>query len=271
MATPIGNLGDMVPRGLEVLQQVDWIAAEDTRHSGRLLAHFAIATPMVAYHDHSDDRQLAKILALLAAGHSVALITDAGTPLISDPGFKLVREARGQGVKVSPVPGCCAAVAALSAAGLPSNSFAFEGFLPARQGPRLSSLQALRREARTLVFYEAPHRILETLADMAAVFGPGREAVAARELTKTHETFLTGTLEQLVALVAGDSNQQRGEIVLMVRGAVAAELSDDDREQRRVLAVLVEELPIKQAAALTAKLTGGNKKQLYQLAVALKN
>ncbi len=271
MATPIGNLGDMVPRGLEVLQQVDWIAAEDTRHSGRLLAHFAIATPMVAYHDHSDDRQLAKILALLAAGHSVALITDAGTPLISDPGFKLVREARGQGVKVSPVPGCCAAVAALSAAGLPSNSFAFEGFLPARQGPRLSSLQALRREARTLVFYEAPHRILETLADMATVFGPDREAVVARELTKTHETFLTGTLEQLVALVAGDSNQQRGEIVLMVRGAVAAELSDDDREQRRVLAVLVEELPIKQAAALTAKLTGGNKKQLYQLAVALKN
>lgn len=271
VATPIGNLGDMVPRGLEVLQRADWVAAEDTRHSGRLLAHFAIDTPMLSYHDHSDDRELGRILEVLASGKTVALITDAGTPLISDPGYRLVREARSLGVNVVPIPGCCAAIAALSAAGIPSNRFSFEGFLPAKGGQRLKALQNLLRETRTLIFYEAPHRILETLQDMAASFGPDREAVMARELTKTHETFLTGNLAELVEQVAADSNQQRGEIVLIVRGASDEELNSDQQEQLRVLSVLLEELPGKQAAALAAKITGGNKKQLYQLAVQLKH
>ncbi|MGD9660184.1 MAG: 16S rRNA (cytidine(1402)-2'-O)-methyltransferase [Porticoccaceae bacterium] len=270
VATPIGNLGDMVPRGLEVLQRAHWIAAEDTRHSGRLLAHFAITTPMLAYHDHSDDRQLSRILDLLAQGQNVALITDAGTPLISDPGYRLVREARNQGGAVIPIPGCCAAIAALSAAGIPSNRFSFEGFLPARQGQRQKALQTLVRETRTLIFYEAPHRILETLEDMVTIFGAQREAVVARELTKSHETFLHGSVADLVVKVAADSNQQRGEIVIIVHGAVAADLDGDEQEQLRVLAILLEDLPGKQAASLAAKITGGNKKQLYQLAVDLK-
>lgn len=271
MATPIGNLGDMVPRGLEVLQRVDWVAAEDTRHSGRLLAHFDISTPMLAYHDHSDDRELRRILDVLTNGKNVALITDAGTPLISDPGYRLVREARVLGAQVIPIPGCCAVIAALCAAGIPSNRFTFEGFLPSKGGQRLKTLQTLVREERTLIFYEAPHRILETLEAMAATFGAEREAVVARELTKTHETFLTGSLAELVAKVAADSNQQRGEIVVIVRGVDESHLQADDVEQRRVLALLLEELPGKQAAALAAKITGGNKKQLYQLAVELKH
>ncbi|MCK9504957.1 MAG: 16S rRNA (cytidine(1402)-2'-O)-methyltransferase [Porticoccaceae bacterium] len=271
VATPIGNLGDMVPRGLEVLQRAHWIAAEDTRHSGRLLAHFDIGTPMLAYHDHSDDRQLNRILDLLAQGQDVALISDAGTPLISDPGYRLVREARKQGATIIPIPGCCAAIAALSAAGIPSNRFSFEGFLPAKQGQRQKALQTLRREPRTLIFYEAPHRILETLEDMGRIFGAQREAVVARELTKSHETFLYGNLVDLAAKVAADSNQQRGEIVIIVRGASDVDLDGDDQEQLRVLSILLEDLPGKQAAALAAKITGGNKKQLYQLAVELKN
>ncbi|MFA5631230.1 MAG: 16S rRNA (cytidine(1402)-2'-O)-methyltransferase [Porticoccaceae bacterium] len=270
VATPIGNLGDMVPRGLQVLQRVDWVAAEDTRHSGNLLTHFNIRTPLVAYHDHSDERGLRRILDSLARGESVALISDAGTPLVSDPGFRLVREARALGARVVPVPGCCAAIAALSAAGLPSDRFTFEGFLPARETQRAKALEALARETRTLIFYEAPHRVLQTLQAMASCFGPAREAVVARELTKTHETFLTGTLQELVEQVAADANQQRGEIVLLVRGAAEQELASGGEEQLRVLAILLEDLSVKQASALAARITGGNKKVLYQQAVALK-
>jgi len=226
---------------------------------------------MLAYHDHSDDRQLSRILELLAQGQDVALITDAGTPLISDPGYRLVREARNQGGTIIPIPGCCAAIAALSAAGIPSNRFSFEGFLPAKQVQRQKALQALVRETRTLIFYEAPHRILETLEDMAIIFGQHREVVVARELTKTHETFLHGSVAELVAKVSADSNQQRGEIVIIVHGAVAADLDANEQEQLRVLSILLEELPGKQAATLAAKITGGNKKQLYQLAVDMKN
>jgi 16S rRNA (cytidine1402-2'-O)-methyltransferase len=271
VATPIGNLGDMVPRAIEVLKGVDWIAAEDTRHSARLLSHFDIKTPMLAYHDHSNAFESQRIIDLLLAGKSVALISDAGTPLISDPGYRLVREARAAGATVIPIPGCCAAVTALSAAGIPTDRFSFEGFLPAKEGQRVSALKALVRESRTLVFYEAPHRILKTLEDMATVFGGDREVVVARELTKTFETFLTGSLRELIGRVSADDNQQRGEIVLIVQGVAPAELVEDDENQRRVLAILLEELSVKQAATLAAKLTGGNKKQLYQLAVALKN
>ncbi len=269
MATPIGNLGDMVPRALEVLQQADWVAAEDTRHSGRLLAHFNIDTPLLPYHDHSDAKQASRILDLLAGGADIALISDAGTPLISDPGYRLVRAARQAGVEIVPVPGPCAAIVALSAAGLPSDRFTFEGFPPAKPGQRRKLLEALTSEPRTLIFYEAPHRVLATLEDMAVIFGREREAVLARELTKTHETVIQATLAELVEMVRADANQQRGEIVLVVRGADAD--GADDTEQRRVLELLMAELPVKQAAALAAKITGGSKNQLYQLALTLKS
>lgn len=271
VATPIGNLGDMVPRALQVLQQADWVAAEDTRHSGRLLAHFAIETPMIPYHDHSDERQMGRLLEKLGAGQSVALISDAGTPLISDPGYRLVREARRLGVTIVPVPGPCAAVVALSAAGLPSDRFTFEGFLPARQQPRRSALEALAKESRTLIFYEAPHRVLATLEDMASCFGVEREAVLARELTKTHETIIHGTVAELVERVKSDANQQRGEIVLVVRGADLETISADSAEQERLLRILMAEVPLKQAAAIAAKITGGSKNALYQQALALKS
>lgn len=271
VATPIGNLGDMVPRGLEVLQRADWVAAEDTRHSGRLLSHFGIDTPMLTYHDHGDARQLQRIIDILMTGETVALIADAGTPLISDPGYRLVREARLRKVAVVPIPGSCAAVAALSAAGIPSNRFAFEGFLPAKESQRKKALQGLERETRTLIFYEAPHRVLDTLRDMGQIFGGAREAALARELTKTHETFLCGSLEEIASQVASDPNQQRGEIVIILRGAEPVEVSVGEDEQRRLLTILLAELSVKQAAALAARIGGGNKKALYQLAVKMKN
>lgn len=271
VATPIGNLGDITPRALRVLRAADWVAAEDTRHSGRLLAHFDIATPLLPYHDHSDERQLTRLLDLLAAGESIALISDAGTPLISDPGFRLVREARAIGVTIEPLPGACAAVAALSAAGLPSDRFAFEGFLPAKAQQRRGALEALAVETRTLIFYEAPHRILATLQDLADLFGADREALLARELTKAHETLIFAPLSELVTRVSADANQQRGEIVVVVRGASALAGSAEEAEQARVLRLLMAELPLKQAAALAAKITRGSKKSLYQRGLALKN
>lgn len=267
VATPIGNLGDMVPRAVETLQTVDLIAAEDTRHSARLLEHFHISTPMVAYHDHSDDTRTRHLVERLCKGETVALISDAGTPLVSDPGYKLVRAARDAGVRVVPVPGASAMVAALSVAGLPSDRFAFEGFLPAKRGTRQNALAALKSETRTLIFYEAPHRILETLEDLVAVMGGEREVVIARELTKTFETVRGGSAEELVAWVASDSNQQRGEIVLLVRGADRRVDAGIDAEAERVMSVLLEELSVKQAAALGAKLTGLKKKVLYQWAL----
>ncbi|UTF61915.1 16S rRNA (cytidine(1402)-2'-O)-methyltransferase [Gilvimarinus sp. DA14] len=267
VATPIGNLADMVPRAVTVLQTVSVIACEDTRHSARLLQHFAIETPCVAYHDHSDEKKVDALLARLQAGEAVALISDAGTPLVSDPGFRLVRRAREQGVKVVPVPGACAFVAALSAAGLPSDRFIFEGFLPAKSGARLKQLQALAGESRTLIFYEAPHRVLECLQDMITAFGAEREVVLARELSKAFETIHGAAVGELAHWVASDSNQQRGELVLLVRGAPPqAEGLDDDAV--RTMEVLLAELPLKQAAALGAKLTGLRKNELYQWALA---
>ena len=268
VATPIGNLGDMVPRAVDVLHAVDLIAAEDTRHSGRLLKHLGIDTPMVPYHDHGEEHQSQRILQTLGQGQTVALISDAGTPLISDPGYRLVRKARQLGVKVVPIPGPCALIAALCASGLPSDRFAFEGFLPAKSGARQKKLSALADDPRTLVFYESPHRVLDTLSDMVAELGADREAVLARELTKAFETFLAGSLEELCQMVEEDANQQRGEIVILVSGA--PEVAVSESEQRRVLALLMEELPLKQAAALAAKITGGHKNALYQLALSLK-
>ncbi len=267
VATPIGNLADMVPRAVAILQTVALVAAEDTRHSGRLLAHFNIDTPLVAYHEHSAPAQGERILATLASDKNVALISDAGTPLIADPGYRLVRAARAQGSQVTPVPGPCAAIAALSAAGLPSDRFAFEGFLPAKRGARRHRLEALAREPRTLVFYEAPHRIANTLSDLCDLFGREREAALARELTKTFETFLTGTLAAILAAVAADANQQRGEIVLIVGGADPGDDAGAMAEAERVLGLLLAELPLKQAAELAARITGRSKNLLYQKAL----
>lgn len=266
VATPIGNLGDMVPRAVEVLKAVDVVAAEDTRHSGRLLSHLGIKTPLIPYHDHSDDRQAAKLVETLEQGKSIALISDAGTPLISDPGYKLVRAVRQQGFKVVPIPGPCALVTAICASGLPSDRFAFEGFPPAKSSARIKVFQRLVEEQRTLVFYESPHRIIQTLEDMKNVFGEQREIVMARELTKTYETFLAGSLIDVQQQVTSDPNQQKGEIVLMLKGAEVV-TGIDDAEQQRVLSLLLDELPLKQAAALAARITGGQKNALYQMAL----
>ncbi|OZY83954.1 16S rRNA (cytidine(1402)-2'-O)-methyltransferase [Cellvibrio mixtus] len=267
VATPIGNLGDMVPRAVETLQTVALIAAEDTRHSSRLLSHFDIKTPCIAYHDHSDEQRTEQLIARMHAGDSIALISDAGTPLVSDPGYRLVRSARQAGIQVVPVPGACAMIAALSAAGLPSDRFAFEGFLPAKQVARCTQLQSLAADPRTLIFYEAPHRILETLQDMAQVFGPEREVVMARELTKTFETIKGDKVADLATWVASDTNQQRGEIVLLVHGAPKPENEAMTPAQMHTMKVLLEELPVKQAASLGAKLTGLKKNFLYDWAL----
>ena len=269
VATPIGNLGDMSARAVEILQGVDVIAAEDTRHSQRLLQHYAIATPVMAYHDHSDERAVRKILACIAGGGSVALVSDAGTPLISDPGYRLVRAVQDGGFTVHPVPGACAAVAALSASGLATDRFLFEGFLPARAGARDKRLASLARETSTLIFYEAPHRVLECLQAMVAAFGAPREAVLAREVTKAFETIKRDSLAGLAGFVAGDAHQQKGEIVLLVAGA-GDEPGEISPEIATLLRRLAQELPAKTAAAVVADHTGLRKKLLYEFLVDLK-
>lgn len=264
VATPIGNLGDMVPRAVETLQTVAVIAAEDTRHSSRLLEHFHIRTPLVAYHDHSDGTATQKLIDRLLAGESVALISDAGTPLVSDPGYQLVAAARAVGIRVVPIPGACALIAALSASGLPSDRFSFEGFLPAKHGARATRLESVKQETGTLIFYEAPHRILDCLNHMAEIFGPDRQAVVARELSKTFETFLSGSLAELVERVGADSNQQRGEIVLLVRGAPKQLEQSLSPDAMRIMRLLAAELPPKKASALVEQIAGVKKKLVYQ-------
>ena len=269
VATPIGNLEDISARALRILAEVALIAAEDTRHSLRLLQHFGIKTPLQACHEHNEREHGSRFIAQLLAGDDVALISDAGTPLISDPGFHLVRQARAAGVQVVPVPGACALVAALSAAGLPSDRFIFEGFLPAKTAGRRARLEALKEEPRTLIFYEAPHRILECIADLHEVFGPDRAAVLGRELTKTFETLKGLPLADLQAWVAADANQQRGECVLLVAGWDAPEgEAAVSSEALRVLDLLLAEMPLKRAAALAAEITGVRKNVLYQVALA---
>jgi len=272
VATPIGNLDDITYRAVTILKNADIIAAEDTRHSARLLQHLGIDTPLIPYHDHSSDAQVQRLLARLQQGENVALISDAGTPLISDPGYRLVKLARDQKITVTPVPGACAMVAALSAAGLPSDRFSFEGFLPAKAGTRSTRLQSLAEDDRTLVFYESPHRIEESLAAMVEAFGVGRPAVLAREISKTFETFLSGTLSSLLETVKADANQQRGEIVVLVQGDTENADKDTglDEQACNTMRILMEELPLKQAAAIAAKLTGARKNQLYQWGVEVK-
>ena len=262
VATPIGNLADLSPRALDTLRAVAAICAEDTRHTRQLLAHFGIEQSLVALHEHNEDEVADRLVARLLGGESLALVSDAGTPLVSDPGFRLVRAARAAGIRVSPVPGTSALVTALSVAGLPSDRFVFEGFLPAKAGARRTRLAMLAGEPRTLLFYESAHRIEETLADCVVAFGADRQAVVARELTKLFETVLDGTLAQLHARVVADANQRKGEFVLLVQGA-----GDDAdariAEGRRVYAKLGEHLPPSTAAKLAAEITGAPRKALY--------
>lgn len=268
VATPIGNLDDISARALRVLREVKLIAAEDTRHSQRLLQHFGIETPLAPCHEHNEREQGGRFITRLLGGDDVALISDAGTPLISDPGFHLVRQARAAGIRVVPVPGPSALIAALSAAGMPSDRFIFEGFLPAKAAARHARLEALREEPRTLIFYEAPHRLLESLEAMKDVFGAERPVVLARELTKTFETLRDLPLGELCEWVRGDTNQQRGECVLLIGGWQAPQGDDAvSADALRVLDLLLAELPLKRAAALAAEITGVRKNLLYQVAL----
>ncbi|WP_296933796.1 16S rRNA (cytidine(1402)-2'-O)-methyltransferase [uncultured Marinobacter sp.] len=273
VATPIGNLDDLSPRATRTLAIADVVAAEDTRHSGRLLSHLGIQKRMVALHDHNEKDRAAGILAELEAGRDVALISDAGTPLISDPGYVLVSEARAAGYRVSPIPGPCALVAALSAAGLPTDRFLYVGFLPAKRSGRRASLDSLSREVSTLVFYESPHRILESVRDIAEVLGPDREIVLGREITKTFETFYSGSVAEVLAELESDPHGSRGEFVVMIRGVMARAGNDEaaTMDVDRVLRVLLAELPVKKVARMASELTGLSKNELYQRALELKD
>jgi 16S rRNA (cytidine1402-2'-O)-methyltransferase len=265
IATPIGNLADLSERAREALAQADIIAAEDTRHTGALLKALGLATPLLSLHEHNESRRVPALLTRLAQGERVALVSDAGTPLLSDPGYELVRAAISAGFEVSAIPGPSAITAALAVAGLPTDRFCFEGFLPARERERRAALEALAHERRTLVFFEAPHRIAAALADMAAVLGPEREAVVARELTKAHETLYRGTLSELAARAATEANFARGEITLVVRGAPAAAAGVDERLLHRTVEVLSKELPPGRVAAVAAQLTGATRAAAYAL------
>jgi 16S rRNA (cytidine1402-2'-O)-methyltransferase len=262
VATPIGNLGDLSPRAQQTLRSVAAICAEDTRHTRQLLSHFGLERPLLALHQHNEDAQAAQLVARLLAGDSLALVSDAGTPLVSDPGFRLVSAARAAGIRVSPVPGACAAIAALSVAGLPSDRFVFEGFLPAKASARRERLARLAGETRTVMFYESAHRIEEALSDMAAAFGPTRRAVIARELTKLFETILDGPLAELQARVAADADQRKGEFVVIVEGA-GEDADAKIAEGQRLYARLSEYLKPSQAAKLAAELSGAPRKALY--------
>ncbi|BCK88893.1 ribosomal RNA small subunit methyltransferase I [Sideroxyarcus emersonii] len=269
VATPIGNLSDITLRALEVLGAADTIAAEDTRNTRHLLQHHGIADArLLALHQHNERGAAEKVIALLQQGQNVALVTDAGTPAVSDPGAVLVEAVRAAGFRVIPIPGASAAVAALSASGLSAPHFLFYGFLPNKPGARRSALQGLAEHPYTLVFYEAPHRILECTADLQAVFGAEREIVFAREVTKLFESIHRCKLGEALEWLNSDSNNQRGEFVLLVAGAVAREGLDAEAE--RTLVLLLEELPLKQAVQLAVKVTGANKNELYQRALALK-
>ncbi|HCU53726.1 MAG TPA: 16S rRNA (cytidine(1402)-2'-O)-methyltransferase [Gammaproteobacteria bacterium] len=269
VATPIGNLEDFSIRARRILAEVDLIAAEDTRHSARLLSHYGILTPVTAFHEHNEHEKAQDLVNQLSHGKQLALISDAGTPLVSDPGYRLVRAAHIAGIRVIPVPGPCAAVAALSVSGLPSDRFAFEGFPPAKSTARRTWLEAMVNEPRTLIFYESPHRIVESLADMVSVFGETRDAVYARELTKQFETVRPAPLGELARWVSQDSHQQLGEIVILVHGARAdEEAARADAE--RIVRILLKSLPVSQAAAVAAELSGRKKNELYELALSLK-
>ncbi|MES9992905.1 MAG: 16S rRNA (cytidine(1402)-2'-O)-methyltransferase [Candidatus Thiodiazotropha sp.] len=269
VATPIGNLEDITQRALQTLRRVDLIAAEDTRHTRPLLKHYAIDTPLRAFHQHNEHAQLEQLLQILDAGQSIALVSDAGTPLISDPGFPLVREVIQRGGRVVPIPGASAVVCALSAAALPTDRFLFLGFPPRQARQRLSWLQTLCHETSTLVFYESSHRIVDSLSDMCRVFGPEREGVIARELTKLHETILRSSLEQLIEMLQQDGDQQKGEFVILIKGSTEASGERVEVEVEQMLITLLAELPLKQAVSLASRISGKKKNILYKQALEI--
>ena len=275
VATPIGNLGDFSARAREVLKTVSLIAAEDTRHTGVLLKHFGIETPQISLHDHNEQQRAGEIVERLRQGASIALVSDAGTPAVSDPGFELVRAVAAAGFEIVAVPGPCAAIAALSIGALPTARFCFEGFLPARGSARRARLKSLATEARTIVLYEAPHRVRETLEDCAAVFGGERNATIAREITKLHETTYRGPLNELQARAVADPDLGRGEIVLLIAGSPPVEAGDGGADGHgagldRVLKVLLAELPLNQAARLAAQISDVRDNEAYKRALHLK-
>jgi 16S rRNA (cytidine1402-2'-O)-methyltransferase len=261
VATPIGNLEDLSPRARRMLADVALIAAEDTRHTGRLLSHIGVQTPLKAVHEHNESAIVDSIIAVLEGGASVALVSDAGTPLVSDPGYRLVAEARARGIEVSPIPGPSAVMAAISAAGLPTDRFCFEGFLPAKSKARVDALRSLAHETRTLVFYESVHRIEAMLADLARVFGAGRRAFIGRELTKLHEQTVSGTLAEISDRLERGEIPRKGEFVVVVAGGEAAGTHAIVEDLARELAAV---LPVRQAATIVAKVTGARRNEVYQ-------
>ena len=271
VATPIGNLQDMSPRAITVLKQVDKIAAEDTRHSGHLLKQLDINTHCIALHEHNERQLSEKIVQQIKAGSNIALISDAGTPLVSDPGYFLVKLAHEEKIPVTPIPGPSALIAALSAAGVATDRFCFEGFVPSKGGPRKSFYSQRQKEPRTMVFYETPHRIVQSLKDLCEQLGEDRTVVLARELTKTFETIRNDNAKSLLDWVMEDSNQQRGEIVLVVQGYRAPEGEHLSEETEHTLRVLLEELSLKQAVKLTVDITGEKKKKIYNAALEIKD
>ncbi|OOF44132.1 16S rRNA (cytidine(1402)-2'-O)-methyltransferase [Rodentibacter rarus] len=265
VATPIGNLKDITQRALDTFSQVDLIAAEDTRHSGLLLSHYGIKKPFFALHDHNEQEKAAVLVEKLKQGKHIALISDAGTPLISDPGFHLVRQCREAGIAVVPLPGACAAITALCASGIASDRFCFEGFLPAKSKARRDKLEKVAEEERTLIFYESTHRILDTLADMQEVLGEARYVVLARELTKTWETIVGDTVVNLRQWLSEDPNRTKGEMVLIVEGKTKQESEAEFSPLAiKALTLMAQELPLKKAAAIVAELYGYKKNALYQ-------
>jgi 16S rRNA (cytidine1402-2'-O)-methyltransferase len=268
VATPIGNLRDITLRALDILRSVEAIAAEDTRNTHHLLDAHGISTRLMALHQHNEHEAAQKIIALLRENKSVALVSDAGTPAVSDPGALCVQAVREAGFAVVPIPGANAAVAALSASGLGENGFLFAGFLPAKSSGRKKTLESLTNTAQTLIFYEAPHRIIEFTQDCVSVFGGQRRITFARELTKLFEQIHCCPLADALAWLAADANHQRGEFVVLIQGAKA--LPDDGAESERVLRLLLAELPLKQASSLAAQITGGKRNALYELALKLK-
>lgn len=265
VATPIGNLQDITQRALDTFAQVDLIAAEDTRHSGLLLSHYGIKKPFFALHDHNEQEKAHILVEKLKQGSHIALISDAGTPLISDPGFHLVRQCREAGIRVIPLPGACAAITALCASGIASDRFCFEGFLPAKSKARKDKLENIAEEDRTLIFYESTHRILDTLEDMQSVLGEERYIVLAREITKTWETITGNTIKNLREWLLEDPNRIKGEMVLIVEGKPKSDNNDEISPQAvKALELIAEELPLKKAAAIVAELYGYKKNALYQ-------
>lgn len=268
VATPIGNLDDITLRAIDTLKRVDLIAAEDTRHSGLLLQHLGIKAKLFSLHDHNEQEKAHVLIEKLQSGLSIALVSDAGTPLINDPGYHLVKACRENDIKVVPIPGACAAIAALSVAGLPSDKFIYEGFLPAKSKARQDSLALLITEPRTMIFYESTHRILETLKDMQTIFGADKQIVLAKELTKTWETIVSFPVNELIDWLNQDASRQKGEFVLIVAGYTESN-KDIDPKAINTLKLLQKELPLKKAAAITAEIYGLKKNQLYQIGLNL--